>query len=196
MLKLDRISVSFGQKSVLSELSFEARAGDRIHLRGPSGAGKTTLLSVIAGLLKPDDGTAIVSGEVAYMFQESRLLPWIRAEENVAFVLPKRSDPRLVRKYLEAVGLWEDRNKLPTELSGGMCRRVALARTLAYAEAVNAEILLLDEPFSGVDAEMKSRLYPILLQASENRVLILSTHDGEEAAALCEKTVNIEKAAP
>lgn len=189
-MKVHDLTVAYGKDAVLSHLSFEAQPGDRIHLSGPSGAGKTTLLSVLAGLLPPTEGTVTVDGTVAFLFQDSRLLPWLTAEENVRFVLP-RGKEALAEPYLRAVELWEERTKRPDQLSGGMCRRVALARALAYAEATNAALLLLDEPLTGVDEDRKARLYPLLTRAAENRILLLSTHDPAEATALCNRKLTL-----
>ena len=191
MITVNNLHHEYNGAPVLRCVTFTAEEGDRIHLCGPSGVGKTTLLNVLAGLITPSSGTAKIEGTVAYQFQEPRLLPWLTAEENVAFVLPRGADPDLARKYLSAVELWEARGKKPSELSGGMCRRVALARTLAYAEAPEAAVLLLDEPLTGVDDEAKSRLYHHILQAADGKLLILSTHDGQEAAALCNRTLTL-----
>ena len=189
MLNVCDLSVSYGDKPVLCGLNFRAEAGDRIHLSGPSGSGKTTLLSVLAGLTRPTAGTVELPGEVAYLFQEPRLIPGLSALDNLRFVLPKGADPALAERYLRAVELWEDRDKMPAELSGGMCRRVALARALAYAQATDAAVLLLDEPLTGIDEAMKERLYPHILAAARDRILLLSTHDPREAEALTTSTV-------
>lgn len=191
MLKVSDLHHEFNGAEVLRGVSFGAEAGDRIHLSGPSGVGKTTLLNILAGLLAPLSGNVRRDCEAAYQFQELRLLPWLSAEENVAFVLPRGADPSLVRTHLAAVELWEARDKRPAELSGGMCRRVALARALAYAEATDAGVILLDEPLTGVDEETKSHLYPYILRVAEGRVLILSTHDEQEAARLCNRTLTL-----
>lgn len=190
MLSVHNLTVAYGKKTVLDSVSFSAEAGDRIHLNGVSGAGKTTLLNAIAGLTKAT-GTAEISGKVSYMFQEPRLIPWLSVLANLQFVLPKGADPALAEKYLSAVELWEDRDKLPAELSGGMSRRVALARALAYAEATEAALILLDEPLTGVDETCKLRLYPVILQAAEGKVLILSTHDEREAKALTTSALTV-----
>ena len=183
MLNVRDLTVNYGDKTVLEGLSFSAEAGERIHLKGASGTGKTTLLNALAGLIKYT-GEIETDGVVAYMFQEPRLIPWLSVLENLRFVLPKGADDAVIKKYLTAVELWEERNTMPKELSGGMSRRVALARALAYAEATDAAMLLLDEPLTGVDEERKLRLYPVILEATEGKILLLSTHDEREAAAL------------
>lgn len=190
MLSVRNLTVAYGKKAVLDGVSFAAEAGERIHLKGASGTGKTTLLNAIAGLIKAS-GEVETTGSVAYMFQEPRLIPWLSVLANLQFVLPKGADPSLAEKYLSAVELWEDRDKLPAELSGGMSRRVALARVLAYAEATDAAVVLLDEPLTGVDEECKLRLYPVILRAAEGKVLILSTHDEREAHAVTTSTLTI-----
>lgn len=191
MLKVSDLHHEYNGVEVLRGVSFAAKTGDRIHLSGPSGVGKTTLLNILADLLTPTSGAVQTDGEVVYQFQELRLLPWLSAAENVAFVLPHSADPALIERHLTAVELWEARDKRPSELSGGMCRRVALARALAYAEATDAGVILLDEPLTGVDEETKSHLYPYILRVAEGRVLILSTHDEQEAALLCNRTLTL-----
>ena len=190
MLNVRDLTVSYGNKTVLERFSFSAEAGERIHLKGASGTGKTTLLNAVAGLIK-SVGTVEAEGTVTYMFQEPRLIPWLSVLENLRFVLPKGADDSVIKKYLTAVELWEERNTMPKELSGGMSRRVALARALAYAEVTDAAVILLDEPLTGVDEERKLRLYPVILQASEGKVLILSTHDEREAQALTTSAMTV-----
>ena len=190
MLNVRDLTVNYGDKTVLEGLSFSVEAGERIHLKGASGTGKTTLLNALAGLIK-HTGEIETDGVAAYMFQEPRLIPWFSVYENLRFVLPKGADDAVIKKYLTAVELWEERNTMPKELSGGMSRRVALARALAYAEATDAAMLLLDEPLTGVDEERKLRLYPVILQAAEGKILLLSTHDEREAAALTARELTI-----
>ena len=190
MLNVRDLTVNYGDKTVLAGLSFSVEAGERIHLKGASGTGKTTLLNALAGLIKYT-GEIETDGVVAYMFQEPRLIPWLSVYENLRFVLPKGADDAVIKKYLIAVELWEERNTMPKELSGGMSRRVALARALAYAEATDAAMLLLDEPLTGVDEERKLRLYPVILQAAEGKILLLSTHDEREAQALTTSALTV-----
>ena len=193
MLEIRDLTLAYGDKKVIEGFSMRAKPGDRIRILGESGSGKTTLFQGVAGLLAPSAGEIHRDGAVAYLFQEARLLPWMSARENVEFVLPAGADKDIAARYLREMELGEDMEKRPGELSGGMCRRVSLARALAYAEAAEAEILLLDEPFTGIDEERKARLYDVVLKACEGRILLVSTHDGAEAAALCANEISLTR---
>jgi len=185
MIRLENISLSFEGRQVLKNLSLSLSAGERIAVLGPSGCGKTSLLRVIAGLQKADAGICHVqSRKISYMFQEPRLLPWATALENVALVLAdEKQGKETAEKWLCLMELGDAFNKLPSELSGGMRQRVALARTLA----AESELLLLDEPFKALDGELRSRLMELVREETEGKTLLLVTHDEEEAKALgCE----------
>jgi ABC-type nitrate/sulfonate/bicarbonate transport system ATPase subunit len=139
-----------GVKVVFENFSLELPDKGVTALAGASGCGKTTLLRLLAGLEKPDSGE--ISGnpapqEIAFMFQENRLLPGLTAAQQIQLVLPQGES---ALDYLAMVGLRDDAASLPRELSGGMQRRVALARALAYARG--KKLLLLDEPFAGIDS--------------------------------------------
>lgn len=190
MIKLENITKKYGEQIVLDNFSLNVSGGERIALIGASGRGKTTLLRIISGLENADGGTVECSGKIAYMFQEARLLPWKNARENILAVLNK-DNAALADKYLDAVGLFDDKDKLPTSLSGGMAQRVAFARFLAYAEATDAEILLLDEPFSALDGDTASTMLSLLDSFTAGKTLILVTHDDTHADALGAKTVEL-----
>ena len=180
MLEFRSVSLSFGDQQVLRGVSFTLPAGGRLALMGPSGCGKTTLLRLAAGLLEPDSGEVLrPDGGAAVVFQEPRLLPWLTAEENVNLVLSDRSAtlPQ-ARAWLGKLGLADAAGKYPAELSGGMQRRVALARALALGR----ELLLLDEPFSALDEEQRAGAQRLV--AEQGCAILLATHDEREAAAL------------
>lgn len=181
MIKLENIALRYGDKTVLDRFSLTLPEAGITCLLGPSGCGKTTLARVLAGLQRPDSGevSGILPGETAFLFQEDRLLPWCTALENVQAVLPKARRSQ-ARDWLEAVELEESLNALPASLSGGMQRRVALARALAYG----GRLLILDEPFKGLDQALARRLYPLVQKAAEVRPVLVITHDPEEAQAL------------
>jgi len=186
MVELNKVTVRFGDRTVLDGLSITLGRGERLALMGPSGCGKTTLLRVIAGLQRPETGTVRVeTPKIAYLFQEPRLLPWRTAAENVALVLPdEREQLPAARDWLARFGLEAaDGDKYPAELSGGMRQRVALARTMA----AEGELLLLDEPFKELDAAAREAALACVARASAGKTLLLVTHDPGEAAALgCE----------
>ncbi len=179
MIQIASLSFSYGKKEIFHGLTLEIPEPVAC-LMGPSGSGKTTLLRLIAGLLKPGEGRITgVSEPVSFLFQEDRLLPWFSAEENVAAVLPKekRGD---AASWLRRVELPEESFASPPgKLSGGQQRRVALARALAFGEK---GLLILDEPFKGLDAALAERMIDLILK--QERPLLVSTHSTEEARLL------------
>ena len=169
-------------------------------LLGPSGCGKTTLLKIIAGLVEPNAGTISVAGRVvtgpgperAFVFQDFALMPWADVTRNVAFGLELRGTPRhereaQARHYIAEVGLAGFERKFPHQLSGGMRQRVGLARALA----VDAQVLLLDEPFSAVDEQNRRKFQEDLLRLIEieRKTFIFVTHSIEEAVYISDRIV-------
>lgn len=174
------INKRFGDQVVLDNLNLNIQENKLNILTGQSGCGKTTLLRIIAGLDRNYAGDIISSHEkLSYLFQEDRLLPWMNAQQNIALILKHNMDEStanaLAKKYLNMVELQNDKNKYPSQLSGGMQRRVALARTLAYS----ADLVLLDEPFKGMNMELKDNIIDmfILEQKRLKFTAILVTHD-------------------
>ena len=182
MLELKDISVRYDGKSVLSGCGLSLGDGERLALMGPSGCGKTTLLRVALSLLPPDTGA--VSGDpcrTAAVFQEPRLLPWRTAAENVNVVLsdgPETMPEAL--SILERVELSDAVEKYPAELSGGMQQRVSIARALAF----RPDLLVLDEPFRGLDEALRGRIISHLSASLPSASLLLATHSEEEALSL------------
>ena len=187
-----------GGVEALRQVNLAFPPGELTTLLGPSGCGKTTLLKIIAGLMQPTDGEVIVHGrkvqgpgpERALVFQDFALLPWATVLRNVAFGLELRGMERAEReadaaKYIAEVGLAGFESRYPHELSGGMRQRCGLARALA----VNADILLMDEPFSAVDEQMRRKLQEDLLSllAIEKKTVIFVTHSIEEAVYLSDQ---------
>ena len=184
MLEL-RVDGSTVRHPVLGAIEVEVQAGDRICLLGPSGVGKTTLLNAIAGLdprLRPSVGTGSPP-RVGYLFQEHRLLPWRTVRQNLAMVGASSDE---IDRLLDAVGLDEAADRLPDQLSLGMARRAALARSLAF----RPDLLLLDEPFASLDpdraAELR-RLIVRLLDAEPQMAMICVTHDARDADELANR---------
>jgi NitT/TauT family transport system ATP-binding protein len=191
-----------GLLEVLRGVSFDVPAGEIVAIVGPSGSGKSTLLNLAAGLIFPERGAVQVLGEetrgpvdwgrVGYMFQDDRLLPWRVALRNVALALEGGSMPAAERREraraaLALVGLDEFVDAYPHQLSGGMRSRVALARSLVG----EPDLLLMDEPFSRLDAQTRGTMHRELLRIHElRRVSILFvTHDVEEAVVLADNIV-------
>ncbi|WP_297209388.1 ATP-binding cassette domain-containing protein [uncultured Flavonifractor sp.] len=176
MIAVQDITVRFGEKTVLERFSLQIPHAGLTALSGPSGCGKTTLLRVLAGLQVPQSGKVHVPPRPAILFQEDRLLPWRTVEQHIADVLPRQRRGE-VKRWLELVELEGEARSEPGCLSGGMGRRLALARTLAWG----GDLLLLDEPFTGVDAPRAARILariralgvPVLLSSHEQAVVEL-----------------------
>lgn len=179
------IKKSFDGIAVLDGITIDAAPHQLICILGPSGCGKTTLLNMMAGLVEPDSGSleGFDGAGVSYLFQENRLLPWMNVEQNIDFALsarvPKKKRPAIVDKYVHLVGLDEFRRYLPRSLSGGMKQRAAIARAFAYP----SELLLMDEPFTGLDSPLKSALIQecLKLWRQDLRSVFYVTHDIREA---------------
>ncbi|MCK5274067.1 MAG: ABC transporter ATP-binding protein [Alphaproteobacteria bacterium] len=183
---------NYGDVEALRDLSLDFPKGQLTSILGPSGCGKTTLLKIIAGLLPANSGEVLVNGQPvsgpgpdrAFVFQDFALMPWASTIRNVAFGLELRGVAKSEReavaeKYIAAVGLKGFEHSYPHELSGGMRQRVGLARALS----VNAEVLLMDEPFSAVDEQTRRKFQEDLLGLvqNENKTFLFVTHSIEEA---------------
>ena len=182
MLELKDISVRYDGKSVLSGCGLSLGDGERLALMGPSGCGKTTLLRVALSLQPPDTGSVSgAPGRTAAVFQEPRLLPWRTAAENVNVVLSDTPETMPeARSMLERVELSDAVEKYPAELSGGMQQRVSIARALAF----RPDLLVLDEPFRGLDDELRGRMVSLLNTSLQSASLLLVTHSEEVAKTL------------
>ena len=184
MITIDRLTLSYGSQQVLKDCSLRVEAGSRVALMGPSGCGKTSLINVIAGLLTPDSGKVSVNGKVSYVFQEPALFPWLTAVDNINVVLSDGPETLLrAEQLLDAVGLSDCRDKYPHQLSGGQKQRIAICRALAYG----GDILLLDEPLKGLDADTRDQVSALLRQEWAGKTLLLVTHDPSEAQSLCDR---------
>jgi len=180
---LENITLSFGEKNVLDNFSIEFPAHGVTCISGPSGCGKTSLLHIIANLTEPQFGSIKnIPDRVSLMFQEDRLLPWLSAKQNVAAV----SDDAAAELWLSRLGMENDYNTMPSQLSGGMSRRVALARALAC----NPALLLLDEPFNGLDAALSESCAEIIKQL--NIPVIAVTHSVKEMDILDGRVVSFD----
>ena len=193
-----------GEINALENINFSVQEGEFVCIVGPSGCGKSTLLSIISGLLAATAGTVLLSGEkvrgtsakIGYMLQKDHLLDWRTIFENVMLgleirkaVTPEAKEHAL--KLLQTYGLYEFRNKYPTQLSGGMRQRVALIRTLV----TDPEILLLDEAFSALDYQTRlvvnDDIYAIIKK--ENKTAILVTHDIAESISMADRVIVLSK---
>lgn len=188
MIELKNISKRYDGKTVIQDLSLVIGDGAHVAITAPSGCGKTTLLHIIAGLTKADGGQikGFSSADICMLFQEGRLFPRFTALENVMAV---QKGSRVQRRekaieWLRKVELSdEDMIKLPDMLSGGQQQRVALARALA----AECPVVLLDEPFKGLDVDTKVQIYALCRRFLADKTLLLVTHDESDAEALdCE----------
>ncbi|WP_171051796.1 ABC transporter ATP-binding protein [Alteribacter natronophilus] len=194
-LEIDRLSKTFGQKPVFTDISINSAEGDILSLAGPSGTGKSTFLRCLAGLEKPSSGRVLIDGEdmsglraekrpVVLMFQQPMLFPHMTVLENVTYGLKIRKVRRKERTargldMLEKVSLKTYADKYPSQCSGGQQQRIALARALI----IKPRLLLLDEPFSSLDEQLRHslRVWVRNLLKEENMTSVFVTHDREEA---------------
>ena len=181
MLELIGISKSFGGEQVLQNFNLRVAKGEVACLMGASGVGKTTAVNIMLGLEKQDGGRVIIpqGAKVCAVFQENRLLAWRTARQNVAFVMQQRDEAKEL-ELLSAVGLEHSADKLAADLSGGMQRRLCLAMALAS----QADYLLLDEPFAGLDDKAKYKLITLIKNYAQNAGVLVVTHSAEDAQAL------------
>jgi NitT/TauT family transport system ATP-binding protein len=201
IVEIRGISKTYGADvEALRNIDLDLPRGKLTSLLGPSGCGKTTLLKIVAGLIPPSAGTVRVAGKLvegpgperAFVFQDFALMPWATVLRNVGFGLELRGVGRTEReatahRYIAEVGLVGFEQKYPHELSGGMRQRVGLARALS----VDAEVLLLDEPFSAVDEQNRRKFQEdlIRLRTTQSKTFIFVTHSIEEAVYLSDRIV-------
>ena len=197
MISFKKVSKSFGQLSVLENVSFDIANNEVVSILGPSGIGKTTILNLILGEIQPDSGTINVhSAKFGYVFQEPRLLPWRTAFENVFLVLRakginKKDSQELAFKWLSSLGLGEFENYYPEQLSGGMKQRVSLCR----AFAVDPDILVLDEPFNGIDQKLRNTLLNMVKEMIRKKpmTVVYVTHNLSEALCLADRVFELHQ---
>ena len=207
-IQINNVTVSFktpkGIYTAVKEIDLTVRKGEIVALIGHSGCGKSTLMSTISGMVKPTSGEVYANGKKVnspgpdrgIVFQNYSLLPWLTVYKNIEVAVgaalkevSAAERVKLVESNLRMVNLWEHKDKLPGQLSGGMKQRVAIAR----AFAINPKILLLDEPFGALDALTKSAMHVELLKLwnldHREKTIVMVTHDIEEAIFLADKVV-------
>lgn len=190
---IDSVSKSFGNQIVFSNFSCDIPKNKVTAIIGPSGSGKTTLLRMLGNLDKDYSGSIMANNNsISFVFQENRLLPWINAYDNIKFSIedkPYYSDAHKdIDTLIDLIGLADHINKMPSELSGGMQRRIALARAFVF----RSETFLLDEPFKGLDANMKRSVASKLLAFAKKREMttIFVTHD-KDISNLADNIINL-----
>ncbi|MHB8961646.1 MAG: ABC transporter ATP-binding protein [Saccharofermentanales bacterium] len=190
VIEASHVQKSFGDHMVLEDITMHVCHNEIVSVLGISGSGKTTLFNLISGVSSADSGVIASESKIGYMMQKDLLMPWKTVEENIALPLilkgiPKKAAYLKIGSYLENFGLKGTQKQYPDSLSGGMRQRAALLRTYM----ISGEVLLLDEPFSSVDAMTRHRLHRWLLSIfnkMELTVLII-THDVEEALLLSDR---------
>ena len=188
-LVLEHISKAYGEKTVLKDFSHTFPAGKRTCIMGPSGCGKTTLLRIILGLEAPDQGTMSGRPErVSAVFQENRLFEDFSALSNLVAVC-HHGDKQVMADHLTELGLGDSLHKPVRTLSGGMKRRVAIAR----AVLAPGELIILDEPFTGLDKDTKEEVLTYLKHHTLGRTLIIVTHDPAERDALADEVLDMAR---
>jgi ABC-type nitrate/sulfonate/bicarbonate transport system ATPase subunit len=200
MLNVDKLKYSIGSKQILKGVSFSLKEKEIAALIGPSGSGKTTLFKLLTGMLPLQSGTIEIKGlhvpeaynQTTYMMQENLLLPWRTVLGNMTLTAelgqqtrPKKELLEEAEELLSEIGLPDCGNKYPSELSGGMKQRVSLARALMHRRP----LLLLDEPFGGLDIYLREQMYDLLrqIQKKHGTTILLVTHDFRDALTLCDR---------
>lgn len=178
------VSKAFDGKSVLNHLSISLFKGERVALMGPSGSGKSTVIKLLLGLMKPDFGTVDFQGKASVVFQEDRLCEEFDAVTNVSIVT---GNPEEAKEVLTKIGLTEIEGKAVSDLSGGMKKRVAIVRALL----ADGEVLVLDEPFVGLDEERRISTAALITKMLRGRTLLLVTHHEEEADSLTNRVIKL-----
>jgi len=208
VLRIDRLTKGFhttgGYLPVLDSVSFQAEKGELIAILGRSGCGKSTLLKIVAGFLPPGSGKILLNEQPVsepgpdrcVIFQEDALFPWLTVGENITFGLKgkkisKKQKAAEMKRFLNLVGLTEFRDYLPSELSGGMKQRVALARVLI----LQPQVLLMDEPFASLDAQSREEMQNLLLSLWKelSHTILFVTHDVNEAVVLADRILLMDK---
>lgn len=185
-MKIINLNKKFTSKIIFDNSSFEFKNGEVTYITGESGVGKTTLLRIIAGLDKDYNG--IIENQpktVSYVFQEPRLFPSLTVEENISIV--SDISPYKLHDVLKLVELENEINSLPSSLSGGMKMRVALARAI-YC---NSDMILMDEPFSALDDDLKNRILPNIFSVLKGKTIIIVSHNLNEAKKFADSIINL-----
>ncbi len=175
-MNVTNLTKRFGEKVVFENFSCSFPEKGIVFIQGASGSGKTTFLNILAGIEKADSGE-VFKEKVSYLFQEDRLLDWLSVFENV-FCVTKRTpeDKSKTEEILSKLGLGAEFNSFPNTLSGGMKRRVAIARALVF----NAKIVLLDEPFKGLDSETLKNTIEVIKENTKDKLVLIVSHENDK----------------
>lgn len=189
MIKFNHIRKSFADKPVLKDFTLEIKEGETVVFMGPSGVGKTTLLRIAAGLENPDSGEVTgIPEKKAFVFQEDRLAEDYSVASNIKMASSARISAEVLEKHLEELGLAGEAKNKVRKLSGGMKRRVAIAR----AVVADADIIFLDEPFKGLDDELKTKVMDYVKIHTAGKTVLAVTHDLKEAEYMGGRKVSLQ----
>lgn len=201
-IQIEHLTLGFDELRVLDDVTLTVEAGEFVSLIAPSGAGKSTLIKALSGILTPDQGKITVDGQAidglstafSYMPQDHLLLPWLTVRENAVLwhrINKQPIDEQQLEERLKVFGLWDYRDFIPEELSGGLRQRAALLRSVNNP----AKYLLLDEPFGALDSMTRTIMQDWFLHLSSDikRTTLLVTHDIEEAIYLSSKVIVLSK---
>lgn len=188
MIKLKNISFSYDNEKIISDLSLDLEKGKAYCIMGASGVGKTTLMKLLAGLLRCEKGSIAGTEKMknSFIFQENRLLPWLSVYENMKYVT---DDEEKIRKALSDTSLLTEKSKLPSELSGGMARRAAIARAAAF----DGDIFFIDEPLYGLDVKTSQDILKLIRKTVSGKTAIIITHSPEEAFYLADEIIFLKE---
>ncbi|WP_312755540.1 ABC transporter ATP-binding protein [Rummeliibacillus suwonensis] len=203
-IEVKSVHFSYGETEILQDINLEVKEGEFLVLMGPSGSGKSTLLRMLANLSQPKSGQILFDSplDLAVVFQDYSLFPWLTAEENIVLALKqklkknktKKELQQLAEQYLTLVQLGHAVKKYPGEMSGGMRQRAAIARALS----VGSDLVLMDEPFGALDPLTRIQLQDLILQINhdQKRTIVFVTHDVEEAIILADRIVMFSPGPP
>ncbi len=191
MIKLEKVTKSFGEHNVLDNLTLSFDTGSRTAIMGPSGCGKTTLFMLVAGLISPDFGKIVRSEDMRFsaVFQDDRLCENLSLYANIKLVVSKSVGKAEILNDIEKLGLEDFENKPVSVLSGGMKRRASIIRAML----ADFDTLILDEPFNGLDEKTRKEAADYILDKLDNRTLILITHNPDDVKLLGCETVTLNK---
>ncbi len=201
-IKIDNITKKYGEKNILNNFELKIDEREFVSILGPSGCGKTTIINLIAGFEEPNFGEITVDNkktknESGVIFQEFSIFPWRNVLENILLgfennkIISEEDKIRKANEIIKLVELEGQENKYPKELSGGMKQKVAIARTMAN----NPKIILMDEPFASLDAQMREKLQDLILNIwkKHSKTILFVTHDIEEALYLGSRVILLNK---
>lgn len=183
-IQINNLTKKYGNKIIFDNFTKKLDFENILIIKGDSGIGKTTLMRLVAGLEKADSGEIIMDiNKISFMFQEDRLIPFVSVLKNLTAVCKEET----AKRYLKLMGLEQEKDSSPLSLSGGMSRRVSLARALCF----DSELVILDEPFKGLDDSLKQEICKVIKEESKKRGFIIISHDAEDATLLDAKIIEL-----